>query len=62
MATLAAIKPDIIISCLNHEISDDVNKISIIPPIGCQMIVAEVLLADADQLGRIRCMIAGTAA
>ena len=54
---LAAARPDIIISCLD---ADD-SAADALPP-GCLLVDAGKLLADADQLGRLRAMIAGTAA
>ena len=60
-AALAAARPDIIINCLGYNDGDgDGDDDPIVPP-GCQMADAGELLADADQLGRLRAMIAGAA-
>ncbi len=56
-AALAAARPDIIISCLD---ADD-RAADALPP-GCLLVNAGELLTDADQLGRLRAMIAGVAA
>ena len=63
-AALAAARPDIIINCLGYNEGDadgDGDDDPIVPPPGCQMADAGELLADADQLGRLRAMIAGAA-
>lgn len=62
-AALAAARPDIIINCLgyNEGDGDGDDDDPIVPPPGCQMADAGELLADADQLGRLRAMIAGAA-
>jgi methylmalonyl-CoA mutase len=56
-AALAAARPDIIISCLD---ADD-SAADALPP-EYLFVDAGELLADADQLGRLRAMIAGAAA
>ena len=56
-AALAAARPDIIISCLD---ADD-SAVDALPP-EYLFVDAGELLADADQLGRLRAMIAGAAA
>ena len=61
-AALAAARPDIIINCLGYNDGDgDGDDDPIVPPPGCQMADAGELLADADQLGRLRAMIVGAA-
>ena len=56
-AALAAARPDIIISCLDAD-----DSAADTPPPECLLVDAGELLADADQLGRLRAMIAGAAA
>jgi len=56
-AALAAARPDIVISCLNSdEIAVDARSLE------CLIVDARDLLADADQLGRVRALISGVAA
>jgi methylmalonyl-CoA mutase N-terminal domain/subunit len=59
-AALAAARPDIIINCRGYNECDGDDD-PIVPPPGCQMADAGELLADADQLGRLRAMIVGAA-
>ena len=61
-AALAAAMPNFVIVCPNADEAGADATANVKPPSGCQVVDAVELLADADQLGRLRAMITGAEA